>query len=142
MLILPRTRKIFYGSLFYKLYLQRKRASMCTSIKRKKFLCNDRKYFKRGKMNDKIYYKINAFEIHEKHFYKMIRFVWFRTFVFCVDVYPSQITISFLLAHNRMTRCSRSFNIAVIKWERFYVGLVFMSGEILFLITTTIMINT
>lgn len=59
----------------------------------------------------KIYYKISNTEINENHFYKMLRFVWFETFVFCIDVYPSQINISFLIAYNKMSKCSKSFNI-------------------------------
>lgn len=62
-----------------------------------------------------IYYKINNVTISENHFYKMVRFVWFKTFIFCIDIYPSQITFSFLLAYNKMTRCSKSFNVWTIK---------------------------
>lgn len=67
-------------------------------------------------MKDFIYYKISNTTIYSsEHFYKMFRFVWFKTFVICVDIYQSELNISLLIAYNNLTKCSKSFNLLRIK---------------------------
>ena len=68
-------------------------------------------------MSDKIFYKISRCEIYSDnaHFYKMLRFVWFKTFVFCIDVYPSEMCFSFMIAVNDMSFPVKSFNLLVLK---------------------------
>jgi len=67
-------------------------------------------------MTDKIYYKLSKCEIHSlEHFYKMYRFVWFKTFVFCLDIYPEEINFSLLITHSNVSRLYTHFNIWSIK---------------------------
>ena len=49
----------------------------------------------------KFYEKISNTKIFAdgSHFYKYIRYVFFGRLIFCIDVYPSQITIGFMIAY-------------------------------------------
>lgn len=70
----------------------------------------------KSEMSDKIYYKISNTEIFsDKHFYKMYRYVFFKTLVFCIDIYPTNLSISFLIAANNMSIPSKCFKILELK---------------------------
>lgn len=67
-------------------------------------------------MSDKVYYKISNTKVYnDGHFYKMFRFVWFKTFVFCLDIYPSEVNVSLLIAANDMSLPVKSFNLLRLK---------------------------
>lgn len=46
-----------------------------------------------------LYYKITKVDMRADHFYKMHRFVFFKRFIVTIDIYPSQTSFGFMVAH-------------------------------------------
>lgn len=60
-------------------------------------------------MSDKIYYKISRAEMRSDHFYKYYRFVFFRRFIFTIDIYPTEMNFGFMISSSNMSKILWSF---------------------------------